>query len=162
MTDEQKKILKIDYEKTLGLFETTLYSFSNIDLIKCDTEYQILRETLDVPSFKDWVKSNHKLEILPGIRNFYDVIERTLIRIYMEDNNIDIVPLDGNLRQSILLKCLPKEDRLFTHLPPISSEELKCFKYSYGDSCDYFTNKETREKYKQYMIDEKLRMLENE
>ncbi len=161
MTDKQKKMLKVYYEKTLGLFDTTLYSFSNNDLIKCDTEYQILRETLDVPSFKDWVKSNYELEILSEIRNFYNVIKRTLFRIYMEDNNIDIMPSDDTLRQSILLKSLPEEDRLFTHLPPMSSEELKYFKYLYGDSCNYFTNKETRERYKQYMIDEKVESVRN-
>ncbi len=30
----------------------------------------------------------------------------------------------------------------------------------YGEFYDYFTNKETRERIKQYIIDEKLRMLE--
>ena len=154
MTEKQKKILKVYYEKTLGTFLTSLCSFSNNDLIYCDADYQILRETLDVPSFKDWVKSNYKLEILSGIRNFYDVIKHTLLRIYIEDNDIDVMPSDDTLRQSVLLKSLPEEDRLFTHLPPMSSEELEDFKYSYREFYDYFTNKETRERYKQYMIDE--------
>ena len=156
MTDKQKKILKTYYEKNLKFWVTSLESFFNDILIKCDVEYQLFRETLDIPSFKDWVKSNYELEILSGIRNFYDVIKHTLFRIYMEDNDIDVMPSDDTLRQSILLKSLPEEDRLFTHLPPMSSEELEDFKYLYGDFCNYFINKETRERYKQYMIDEKV------
>jgi len=162
MTDEQKKILKTYYEKNLKFWVTSLESFFNDTLIKCDVEYQLFRETLDIPSFKDWVISNYELEVSPEIQNFYDVIKHTLFRIYMEDNGIDIMPSDDKLKQSILLKSLPEEDRLFTHLPPVSSAELEYIKYLYGDFCDYFTNKETREKYKQYTIDERLRMLETE
>ena len=160
MTDEQKKILKAYYEKRLKSGITTMDSFYNDILIGCDVEYQLFRETLDIPSFKDWVISNYELEVLPGIQNFYDVTKHTLFRIYMEDNGVDVMPSDDKLKQSILLKSLPEEDRLFTHLPPVNSEELECIKYLYGDFCDYFTNKETREKYKQYTIDEKLKMLE--
>lgn len=121
---------------------TTAESFSNDDLIRRDVEYQILRETLCIPSFKDWVKSDYNLEkVSSEIENFYDVTKPTLFRIYMEDNNINIIPSDDKLRQSIPLKSLPEEDRLFTHLPPTGSRYIEAF-------YDYFTNKETRERNK--------------
>lgn len=152
-----KKILKVYYEEDPLSFMTTAESFSKKDLIRRDVQYQILRETLDIPSFKDWVKSDYKLEKDSSvIENFYDVTKRTLFRIYMEDNNIDVIPSDNKLRQSILLKSLPEEDRLFTHLPPISPEYLEYIKDSYGEFYDYFTNKETRERFKLYAVDEEV------
>lgn len=72
----------------------------------------------------------------------------------MEDNNIDAMPSDEEVRQSILLESLPEEDKLFTHLPPIDPEYFD--KGLYEEFYNYFTNKETRERFKQYIIDKRV------
>lgn len=170
MTDEQKEILKVYFEKNLDCFDTSAESYDVKHLPEYDVVYQVLREALNVPSFKDWVISNYELEKISGdIENIYYKFKNTLIRIFIEDNidednlsNIMITLKDDKLTQSMLLNSLPEEDRVFTHLPAMVRKDIRYDKTLYKKFYDYFINKEIREEYKQCYIDRLIKYIKNE